>query len=618
MINVQEAYDALIESGVDMFTGVPDSLLKNFCAYVTDTAPSHKHIIAANEGNAVGIAAGHYLATGKPALVYMQNSGLGNTVNPLLSLADEKVYSIPMVLMIGWRGEPGVHDEPQHVKQGEVTLALLDAMQIPYIVLEDVSQIKQMVALAMERKAPTALVIRKGTFGSYKLKNASHNDNPLSREEALKLVVEHLRKDDVIVSTTGKLSRELFELREARKEGHGHDFLTVGSMGHSSSIALGIALEKPERRIFCFDGDGAFIMHTGALGINASMQPRNFFHVLFNNGAHESVGGQPTIGFRLDATGIAKASGYRYVLTATTQKEMMEALKQLETLDGPVLLELRVAINSRDDLGRPTTTPIENKDAFMAELSNKSQISNLKSQIKTAVIMAAGMGTRFGSMTEERPKGFIEAGGKAMVVRSIETLIDCGIERIIIGTGYLREAYEELAAKYPQIECCFSPRYAETNSMYTLYNCRDVIGSYDFLLLESDLVLEKRAITALLDCPQPDVLLITPVTKFQDQYYVERNADGVLTNCSVNKEDVNASGELVGIHKLSNTFYKKMCADYATKVDEKPKLGYEYELLSMSREVSPVYVLCEEGLKWYEIDDIDDLNFAEEHIVPYL
>ena len=372
MINVQEAYDALIESGVDMFTGVPDSLLKNFCAYVTDTAPSHKHIIAANEGNAVGIAAGHYLATGKPALVYMQNSGLGNTVNPLLSLADEKVYSIPMVLMIGWRGEPGVHDEPQHVKQGEVTLALLDAMQIPYAVLEDISQIKQMVALAMERKAPTALVIRKGTFGSYKLKNASHNDNPLSREEALKLVVEHLRKDDVIVSTTGKLSRELFELREARKEGHGHDFLTVGSMGHSSSIALGIALEKPERRVFCFDGDGAFIMHTGALGINASMQPRNFFHILFNNGAHESVGGQPTIGFRLDATGIAKASGYRHVLTATTQEEMMEALKQLETLDGPVLLELRVAINSRDDLGRPTTTPIENKDAFMSELRIKS------------------------------------------------------------------------------------------------------------------------------------------------------------------------------------------------------------------------------------------------------
>lgn len=239
-------------------------------------------------------------------------------------------------------------------------------------------------------------------------------------------------------------------------------------------------------------------------------------------------------------------------------------------------------------------------------------------KLRTAVIMAAGMGTRFGSMTEERPKGFIEAGGKAMVVRSIETLISCGIERIIIGTGYLHECYETLAEQYPQIVCCFSPRYADTNSMYTLWNCREMIGSDDFLLLESDLVFERRAITALLDCKHPDVMLITPVTKFQDQYYVESNDEGVLTNCSVNKDELNYKGELVGIHKLSNAFYKEMCDDYSSKVDEKPKLGYEYELLSMSQHCRPVYVLCEEGLKWYEIDDIDDLQYAEEHIVPGL
>lgn len=374
-MDVKETYDALVGSGIDMFTGVPDSLLKNICAYITDTAPREKHIIAANEGNAVGIAAGHYLATGKPALVYMQNSGLGNTVNPLLSLADEKVYSIPMVLMIGWRGEPGVHDEPQHVKQGEVTLALLDAMQIPYTILEDVSQIPSQVALAMQRKAPVALVIRKDTFGSYKLKNARTNDNPLSREEAMKLVVDHLHDTDVVVSTTGKLSRELFEYREAAHLSstnlHAHDFLTVGSMGHSSSIALGIALEKPGRRVFCFDGDGAFIMHTGALGIVASMKPRNFFHILFNNNAHESVGGQPTIGYEMDAVGIAKASGYKHAFRATTREEMLDALQQLEHLEGPVLLELRVKIDSRDDLGRPTTTPIENKDAFMQFLQSE-------------------------------------------------------------------------------------------------------------------------------------------------------------------------------------------------------------------------------------------------------
>ena len=238
--------------------------------------------------------------------------------------------------------------------------------------------------------------------------------------------------------------------------------------------------------------------------------------------------------------------------------------------------------------------------------------------IKTAVIMAAGMGTRFGTMTEERPKGFVEAGGKAMVIRSIETLISCGIERIIIGTGYLRENYEALALKYPQIECCFSPRYAETNSMYTLYNCRQRVGGDDFLLLESDLVYERRALTALMDCPETDVMLITPVTKFQDQYYVESNDAGILTNCSTDKTAVKAKGELVGIHKLSKAFYQVMCADYAAKAEELPKLGYEYQLLHMSQTGHPVFVLCEDGLKWYEIDDIDDLHYAEKNIIKYL
>lgn len=237
----------------------------------------------------------------------------------------------------------------------------------------------------------------------------------------------------------------------------------------------------------------------------------------------------------------------------------------------------------------------------------------------TAVIMAAGLGTRFGSMTETRPKGFIEVGGKAMVVRSVETLVACGIKRIIIGTGYQHETYEELARQFPQIECCFSPRYAETNSMYTLYNCRSLIGEdEDFLLLESDLVYEKRAITALMECPHPDVMLITPVTKFQDQYYVESDDNSILTNCSTNKEELKAKGELVGIHKLSASFYRVMCDDYSRKSDQLPKLGYEYQLLHMSQALRPVHVLCEEGLKWYEIDDMDDLKFAEENIIQYL
>ncbi len=232
--------------------------------------------------------------------------------------------------------------------------------------------------------------------------------------------------------------------------------------------------------------------------------------------------------------------------------------------------------------------------------------------------MAAGLGTRFGKMTEKMPKGFIECGGMPMVVRSIETLIACGIRRIIIGTGYKHEAYEALQKKYPQIECVYSPKYADTNSMFTLWNCREQIGNDDFILLESDIIYSRNAITELQGMAEKDVMLITPVTKFQDQYYVEYNTDHVLTNCSTVKEEVDAKGELVGIHKLSNGFYKELCRTYAAVSAEKPKLGYEYQLLWMSQNGHPVYVLKAEDVHWYEIDDEQDLVYAEQHIIKLL
>lgn len=234
--------------------------------------------------------------------------------------------------------------------------------------------------------------------------------------------------------------------------------------------------------------------------------------------------------------------------------------------------------------------------------------------IKTAVIMAAGMGTRFGHYTDLIPKGFIPFKGKPMVVRSIETLLDCGIEKIIIGTGYLKEHYEALMEEYPQVQCVFSPRYAETNSMYTLWNCREAIGKDDFLLLESDLVFERKAISSLLECSFCSAMLITPVTKFQDQYYVQMNEKCELINCSVNKNEIAPSGELVGIHKISNVFYRTMCAEYAKIAEDKPKLGYEFQLLDVSKRISPMSVLKEDNLQWYEIDDTQDLAYAEEHI----
>lgn len=376
MISVEKVYREFMADGINFFTGVPDSLLKSICAYITDHAFKKQHVIAANEGAAVSIAAGHYLASGNLPLVYMQNSGLGNAVNPLLSLTDEKVYSLPMILMIGWRGEPGVKDEPQHKKQGEVTLDLLNAMQIPFVVLDTeenvaLRQIHDIIISAKDKSIPHAIIIRKDTFSKYKLLNEQKNNCPLSREEALKLVIDYLKDTDSVVSTTGKLSRELFEYREAKGQSHEYDFLTVGSMGHSSSIALGIALANPEKRVFCLDGDGAFIMHMGAISNIGHLLPKNYFHILFNNGSHESVGGQPTLGFHLDIPAIAKACGYRAVFSLTKVDEIKDILKQTTTMDGPVLIELKVKIASRDDLGRPTTTPLENKFHFMEFLTKK-------------------------------------------------------------------------------------------------------------------------------------------------------------------------------------------------------------------------------------------------------
>lgn len=373
MVSVEKFYNTLKNDGVELFAGVPDSLLKDLCAYITDNSDARHNIITANEGAAVGIAAGHYLATGRIPVVYMQNSGIGNAVNPLMSLADDKVYSIPMLLIIGWRGEPGVHDEPQHVRQGEVTLPMLEAMQIPYAVLPNEDDSASTVTSRLlndcrKLSKPHALIIRKGTFGKYKLKNKAVNDYPLSRENALKALINAIDKKSLIVSTTGKLSRELFEYREELKEGHRSDFLTVGSMGHSSSIALGIALEKPDRKIFCFDGDGAFIMHMGAITNIGKLKPANLIHVVFNNGAHESVGGQPTLGFEIDICAIARSCGYTDALSISTQKEMKELTEKLSKLSGPVLIELRVGVDSRENLGRPTSTPIENKEMFMQNL----------------------------------------------------------------------------------------------------------------------------------------------------------------------------------------------------------------------------------------------------------
>lgn len=376
MIRPEYFYNTLRGMGIDFYTGVPDSLLKDICAYITDHADRKNNIIAANEGGAVGLAAGYHLATGNIPVVYMQNSGLGNTVNPLMSLTDSDVYRIPVLLVIGWRGEPGVHDEPQHVKQGKTTLPLLDAMEIRHEIMSgDEAELEKQLAGGVRYMKETgrsfALVVKKGTFGKYKLQNGTHNPYTMEREEAIKAVAGAMDVKDIVVSTTGKISRELFEHRTATGEGHSRDFLTVGSMGHASQIALGIALNRPERNVYCFDGDGAAIMHMGGMGIVASMLPGNFYHIVFNNGAHDSVGGQPTIGFGIDMPKIAAGCGYKTVMSVATRSELDAILPTLTTLPAPLLLEIKVKKGSRDDLGRPTTTPVENKEALMSFLEEE-------------------------------------------------------------------------------------------------------------------------------------------------------------------------------------------------------------------------------------------------------
>lgn len=357
--------------GADFYTGVPDSQLKALCNYLMDAYgidPLH-HIIAANEGNCAAIAAGYHLATGKIPVVYMQNSGEGNIINPVASLLHEQVYAIPMIFLIGWRGEPGVHDEPQHIYQGQVTLRLLEDMGIPSFVVtaqtsaEELKQALSAFAGPLRQGKPVALVFGKGAL-SFDKKVAYSNQNSLLREEVIGRIAR-VAGQDPIVSTTGKASRELFEIRTSRQEGHQRDFLTVGSMGHSSSIALGVALQKPDQKIWCIDGDGAILMHLGAMAVIGSIGPKNLIHVALNNGSHETVGGMPTAARTADLTGIAKACGYTRAVCVEQLGALDQALLAAKERDGLCFIEVKCAIGARGDLGRPTLSTWENKKNFM-------------------------------------------------------------------------------------------------------------------------------------------------------------------------------------------------------------------------------------------------------------
>ena len=361
--------------GSDFYTGIPDSQLKALCNYLMHTYginPNH-HVIAANEGNCTALAAGYHLATGRVPVVYMQNSGEGNIINPVASLLNDKVYAIPVIFIIGWRGEPGIHDEPQHIYQGEVTIKLLEDMGIEsFVIGKETTEDEAAEAMARFRETlatgkDVAFVIRKdgltdGPNVEYK------NGNTMLREEIIQHVV-NMSGEDPIVSSTGKASRELFEIRVADGQSHKYDFLTVGSMGHASSIALGIALNKPKQRIWCIDGDGAVLMHMGSMAVLGANKPKNLIHVIINNEAHETVGGMPTVAAGVDLVAIAKACGYPHAVSVDSFEKLdleLEAAKRRNELS---MIEAKCSIGARENLGRPTTTALENKQSFMEYLA---------------------------------------------------------------------------------------------------------------------------------------------------------------------------------------------------------------------------------------------------------
>ena len=377
MLEPSSLVNFLKQNEVDFYTGVPDSLLKDFCAFIDDECPSENHIISANEGASIGLAIGYHLSSGKVPLVYLQNSGLGNTINPLISLASPEVYSIPLLLLIGWRGEPGVKDEPQHIHQGRITPELLNTLGIPYIVIDSdmheedlLMKVGEQLRFCKSKNQPVCVLVRKGTFKIYEKKaiNSKHFKFKLEREKAVELAVSQCENNSVIVCTTGMLSRELFEYRAKKELGHGKDFLCVGGMGHASQIATSIAINQPKRPVYCFDGDGAFLMHMGSMAITGTKNLPNLIHIVFNNGCHESVGGQPTVAQKIVLSEVARALGYRFSRTVDDEYKFINILREAKAFNSTSFIEVLVRPGHRMNIGRPTTTPLQNKNSLMETL----------------------------------------------------------------------------------------------------------------------------------------------------------------------------------------------------------------------------------------------------------
>lgn len=373
MVDLKQLFEALDNKGVKFFTGVPDSLLNNFCLFLVNNIPEGRHVMAANEGNAIAIAAGNYMATGNLPVVYMQNSGIGNATNPLLSLTHDCVYGIPMILVIGWRGDPAINDHVQHKKQGELTPVLMADMDIPYEILDDENTVVDKFTWAVEKakeiSSPVALIAKKAIL-TEKVKKQDYPESELmNREEAISAVLDVLGDDAIYLGTTGRATREVHEQLKEHGIGEGHEWQNVGSMGHVSSVGLGIALARPEQKVVVFDGDAAAVMHLGAFATNCRYKAGNLIHIVLNNGVNESVGGQPSAGFLVDLTKIAAACGYKTSIHAVSRKEELQALVIEHKNDGmPLFIDVHVRQGIRSDMPKLNIDHKAQKEALMKNL----------------------------------------------------------------------------------------------------------------------------------------------------------------------------------------------------------------------------------------------------------
>ena len=370
MIDPKAFLEILTGLDIDFFTGVPDSLLKSF-NQVLPMNP-RQHLIAANEGNAIALGIGHYLATQKLPCIYMQNSGFGNAVNPLLSTCVPSVYGIPMLLLIGWRGQPNIKDEPQHVHVGKTMLQSLEAMEIPFQLLspefiETKSALEKACRDARQHRSPFALIVPKDFFAKTS-QETKQLDTGLTREQALKIVASHAPANAKYFATTGHLGRELYEHRQTQGQPHHDDFLNIGSMGHCSQIALGFHLGSKKPTV-CLDGDGALLMHLGALAIcgQYAHAQHGFYHILFNNGVHDSVGAQPTVGHKVDWSLMAKACGYESYVRVEDEQGLVAACSGLFSKNKTCFIEIMIQPGARKDLGRPTQTPTQSLSQFLTQ-----------------------------------------------------------------------------------------------------------------------------------------------------------------------------------------------------------------------------------------------------------